>query len=74
MTYFIPEGHITATVSHSSGGNGFDGPRKEVTREVQLPSHYTKRHGRNPNTVHAYEAGDFVRAGVAKGWYIDSIS
>lgn len=65
--------HITATVSKSTGGNGFS-PRKTTTLKVQLPTHYTKRHGRYPSTTHAYTEGDFVRGGVAKGWHIDSIS
>lgn len=71
--FFIPAGVITATVSHSTGGNGFS-PRKTETREIRLPSHYAKRHGRYPNTAHEYEVGDQVRAGAAKGWWIDSIS
>ena len=67
------DSRINATVSRSSGGNGFDGKRRTETRQIQLDAHYFKRHGRNPNTIHAYEVGDFVRSGVAKGWRIDSI-
>jgi hypothetical protein len=62
-----------AKVSRSSGGNGFDGPRKSETRTVSLGGYYAKQGDRKAKKVTAYIVGDIVQAGVAKGWLVTEL-
>ena len=64
---------MKAKVRKSSGGNGFDGPRKEETRAVSLPEGYYKHGDKKLKKLTPYIVGDKVREGFAKGWWIASI-